>query len=547
MQKADWNTFSQEIDKLAPIQINHLKTLTHNRLYAKKDEKEARYIKVAYIDNYDGPPFYNAQGTKFLPPRAVLWEEHVVVQGLDANQDNHATRIDTFKQTLTHYLPDDLRSLKTDLYFASMKLVSKQRRVEPETLRHYLVSYCDKIYAKPSLKQTNATWALHKSYFNQVQMMILTNPTLYTELCINLKELFSHPSSNILIPEDKLYSYLVLLRSLPDTLAHAQNGYIEAASSLKELLTLLDILEDNELMIAQETTYNVINAIEWLAYLIPQMYRALPNSTANAINSPLHEDLVECLEKYISNERYKLAIRMEAAWALGWASVSSIEVASCVHEYDKSARSRIDRLHSNVLRHVAGTAYLRASFTLVSFGPARISSNSVEPLPGGYLADQTSSQINISPYDSARHAAANIVYAELEHIVDGNIHFQLIFVILAACWLMTNDLIAVLLSLNTTATIWFVAIPILALLIIMILLTWGWGKGYWWRISAIWVTFTLLASSPWIPFVNWQQIVIIVTSFIVFLTTIAGFLSSWISVFEIFPTLIRFLRSKLKP
>ncbi len=51
-----------------------------------------------------------------------------------------------------------------------------------------------------------------------------------------LKELFSHSSSSTAISEDKLYRYIVLLRSLPDTVARAQDGYIEAAKSLKELI-----------------------------------------------------------------------------------------------------------------------------------------------------------------------------------------------------------------------------------------------------------------------------------------------------------------------
>jgi hypothetical protein len=545
MQTPDWNVFSQHVNKLAQAQVNHLKELTRNHLQVGNNEKKARYIKVAYIDDYDGPPLHNAQGTKTPPPRVVLWEEHTLVDGLDANQNKHATNVDALKKSLrTQYLPDDLRNLKTELYFASMQLRSQKRHSEPETLRHYLLSYCDKIYAKPLPQQSNATWTQYKDYFNQAQMMILANPTLYTELCLNLKELFSHPSSSIVISEDKLYSYLVLLRSLPDTVARTQDGCIEAAKSLKELLALLDILDDDESALAHETTYNVINAIEWLTYLLPQTYGTMLTST---MSPPLYEELVECLEKYISSEKYKLAIRMEAAWALGWASISSIGVANCVHQYDKSARWRVDRLRSNVLRHVVSTAYLRASFTLVSFGPARISSSSVEPLPGGYLSDQASGQINISPFDSARHAAANIVYGEIEQIVNGNIRFQLLLTALAACWLVTNDLIAILFSLSMITKIWLAVMPILVLVVLMALLTRGWGKGYWWRIVVIWAAFVLLVTSPWIDIINWRQTFIVGGALITFLTIIIGFLSSWISVLAVFPTLMRFFRSKRKP
>ncbi len=533
IQIPDWNSFSQHIDTLFPAQVNNLKKLTRGHIEARSNEKNAQYIKVACIDDYDGPEFLDTQGIKIVPPRAVLWEVHVPIHGLSAGWNNRVTDIGTLKRSLRMGLPPDLRALQTDLYFASMQLKEQKVYSEPETVRHYLISYCDKIYAKPLQQQPNTIWMSYKRYFNQAQMMILTNPTLYTELCSKLKELSSLPSP----PEDKLYSYLVLLRSLPDTVARAKDGHIEAARSLKELLTLLDSLDEDGLPLASEITYNVINAVEWLTYLIPKMYGALP----------IDEKLVERLEKYISGENYKLAIRMEAAWALGWASVASIAVATHVHEYKKSTKSRVYNLHNNVLRQVVGTAYLRASFTLVSFGPARVSSTTVEPLPGTfYQADPASGPINISAYDSARQAASDIVYGELDQIVGGNIRFQLLLAVLAASWLLANNLIVVLFSLSATIGFWLSVAPVFVLLITVILLTWRWGRGYWSRIAIIWIAFVFLVASPWLNLLNWQQTLVSVSAFVTFLSTVVITLSPWASTFAVLPALVRFLGSILK-
>jgi len=89
--------------------------------------------------------------------------------------------------------------------------------------------------------------------------------------------------------------------------------------------------------------------------------------------------------------------------------------------------------------------------------------------------------------------------------------------------------------------------PILVLVVLMALLTRGWGKGYWWRIVVIWAAFVLLVTSPWIDIINWRQTFIVGGALITFLTIIIGFLSSWISVLAVFPTLMRFFRSKRKP
>ena len=291
--------------------------------------------------------------------------------------------------------------------------------------------------------------------------------------------------------------------------------------------------KSEEVTIFEEVIYNVVNTLEWLAYLVPKMYEV------ELQGPPLYEDLVERLEKYITEKGYKLAIRLEAAWALGWASVSSIAVATCVHQSEKSPKTRIHKLNSNVLRHVVGIAYLRATFTLVSFGPARAT-----PLPGGYRPEQTPPQSQVVTRDYARRAASEVVYNELASLVRGNIRFLSILVAIAALWLGTNTfIITLLLQKAHLATIaWLAFPPTLLLLLTIIILTFQLGRDYWQRIIVVWVMFVALALSPWLGVIQEQRLFIIVAAFVALIGAVVGPVSSWVTLFTGIPSILTMLK-----
>ena len=541
---ADWNNFSQHIGLLHAEQINNLKKLTRNHLDAGNDEQKARFIKVVYVDHYDEPSISDIDDHK-KTPRVVLWEAHPAVHGLDLGWNTHATTVDSLKKSLRDTdLPPNLSHMQTEFYFASTQLRNRGVYSDYEHLRLYLIFYCDKIYAMPLPQSTNEAWQKYKDYFKRAQDMVLANPTLYTELCRMLKSLFADPDKEILV--DDVYRYLVLLRSLPETLAYSPNGQVAAAESVRELLALLDLLDgkegklEKEVTIYEEVTYNVINALEWLAYLVPKIYEVkLPGS-------PLYEDLVECLERYISEKRCKLAIRLAAAWALGWASVSSIAVATCVHRGEKSPKSRIHKLNSNVLRQVVGVAYLRASFTLVSFGPARATPGAEKMIPpGGYLhPEQSPPQSYVVTRDYARQAASDVVYNELASLVRGNIQFLSVVMTVAALWLGINALIARLLLRDThPVLIACLSIPpTIILLLTVIILTLQLGIGYWQRIAIIWAMFVTLVVSPWIGLVDEQRIFIIVGAFAALVGASVGPISSWVTLVTGIPAMLAILK-----
>ncbi len=543
----DWNSFSQHIRLLYAEQINNLKKLTRNHLKAGNDEQKARFIKVVYVDHYEEPTSFDSDDRQ-KTPRVVLWEAHPSVRGLDLGWITHATTISTLKNSLRDIdLPPNLNHMQTEFYFASMQLRNPRVYTDYENLRLYLIFYCDKIYAMPLPESTNETWKKYKNYFKKAQDMVLTNPNLYPKLCRELKKLVADPDKRFL--EDDIYRYLVLLRSLPESLAYSSSGHVAAAKSVRELLALLDLLEgieraEKEVSIYDEVTYNVINALEWLAYLVPKMYEV------KVPGPPLYEELVDSLEKHLTEKRYKLAIRLEAAWALGWASVSSIAVATCVHRSEKSPKSRIHRLNSRVLRQVAGVAYLRASFTLVSFGPARATPGAEKMIPpGGFLhPEQPPPQSYVITRDYARQAASDVVYNELASLVRGNIQFLSLLMILTALWLGINGLIVTLLLQKAP----FVVVaslsipPTIVLILIAVILTVQLGRGYWRRIVIIWAMVLTLATSPWVGAISEQRILIILGAIAALVGTSVGPISSWVALVTGIPLILKWVRSRFQ-
>lgn len=414
-------------------QVERLRKLTKDRLTAQNDERMNRFIKVAYV--------------RKSPPRAVLWESHVTLSGLDVSDSPDSSwSIAKIKDALIESLPPALKGVQAHLVFASADLEKAGMQVG---LRRYLAIYCDKMYAEIDPEQIDLSpkWQTYLSYFEDTGQLVRRNPGIYTGLCHSLKQLYVQgrgPKGN-----DRLYQHLVLLRSLPNYLALAcedransnrsggkldLSGYAEVAESVRLLLGLLATFKSHQSEAENaEAIYSIINSLEWLAYLAPRMY----STRDGAESPPLHEALAEQLFEYISSDNYTLAIRLEAAWALGWAAVSSIPVAAYVQE-KVSISKGVRALRSEVLRHVMGGAYLRASFTLASFGPARVTAGAAEKIPaGGFYHDNT--ELPQPSYASALNAASDVVYSQLSRYAGVQRHVPvLLAATMAALWLTIN-------------------------------------------------------------------------------------------------------------
>lgn len=210
-------------------------------------------------------------------------------------------------------------------------------------------------------------------------------------------------------------------------------------------------------------------------------------------------------------------------------------------------------LNSNVLRQVAGVAFLRASFTFVSFGPARATPGAEKMIPpGGYLhPEQTPPPSYVVTRDYARQAASDVVYNELASSVRGNIPFLSVLLILATLWLGINALIATTLLHNSNlSVVAYLSIPpTIVMLLIVILLSVQLGRGYWWRIAIIWMMLLILAISPWIEVLSEQRIFIILGAIAALVGASVGPISSWVTLITGIPAMLailKWLRSRSK-
>lgn len=419
MAASTGNVWDSIIHAMPQAQPDHLRELTHERFGAGKREASSRFIRITLMDRLEAP-------------RVVLWETHLGVGGLDADSAAQGPNIRELTDMLNSELPQQLHGLRLDLYFTS-GLLGKVRG-GAESLRLYLVMYCDKLYAVPQEATVNViTWNEYRRYFEDVRNIVLATPRAYADLCRRIGTLFRGPGT---VESDELYRHLVLLRSLPESVAYSVNGYESAAAeSTTELLRLLQVFEDlhddtnNEVAV-----YSIVNALEWLAYLAPKMYA----HDSGALGQPLHEVLVERLVKYITSDRFRLATRLEAAWALSWASVSSIPIAARVHEV--FGESDIRKLNNPVLKNVAGAARLRASLSLASFGPARITPDAgKQNYPGGYRPADGRNPLSL---EDALKAASDVVYSQLRRVVGGQPRVSTQLVLAAVAWLCVNAIVA---------------------------------------------------------------------------------------------------------
>jgi hypothetical protein len=176
---------------------------------------------------------------------------------------------------------------------------------------------------------------------------------------------------------------------------------------------------------------------------------------------------------------------LEAAWGLSWASVSSIAVAARVHEV--LTETDIHRLNNSVLRYVAGGAHLRASFSLASFGPARIApALGKRNYPGGFLPEDGTERSPIS-LEGALSAASDVVYSQLGRIVGGRVAVPRGVLYVSVAWFAANTLtILVQQYLYQIPLVGFLVPPLILLIAMGITVTIHWGRRNRTRVVAAW-------------------------------------------------------------
>jgi hypothetical protein len=483
-----WNAFySRFVTQIPEDVVNNIRNITRRHLDAGNNEQKARHIKVAFVDSLSPPP------------RVILWEVHLPVKGLDPDDDQvKSPTIHDLIRDLRDSLRNDapqLTGLNFDLYFATAHLGHVIGN--SEYLRNYLAAYGDKIYAVP-VEQSNKplAWTEYRDFFVEAGKAVRANPLLYLELCNHIANFFVRPGK-----EDsfELYQHIVLLRCLPECVAygadltnftsnlatdpHTINPLVE---STRTLINLLQQFENRgETLLNESTIYNVINALEWLAYVEPRIFSEDLVDTDSSQVRPLYIEYAEILANCINDQNgYHLTSRVEAAWAIGWAGVASIAVATFLHK--SFTPDRIRQLNSAVLRFVTASAYMRASFTLASFGPARVTAGAAEKIPpGSTIFSRSTNQIKLIYSDSLK-AAAEVVTSEVARISGTRNRISgsriITSVIVAGVWLIFNGIAAYLINTNrSTIDFLFVILapPAIFLWVIAAIVLTQQGKRHW--------------------------------------------------------------------
>lgn len=305
--------FSKLISTLSDELWHRLKQQTDRALGAN-DPKDYAYFKFIYLNSV-------------VTASPVLTEYHLEVDWTISGLELQKKIID--------FLGDQPRPLPVNITFAGRRLK------ENETLADIGATYADKIYFNIGEPQGGSSGPAGSEawsrYFNDLSKQIRQNPVLYEEIvdvvCEQIKE------EKLLSKwEESDWKLLLLLRNMLGTYANSapSNSILRVTQQLNA--TLDTAIEQND----AGTIYHICNVLEWLAYLKPRMFEGFDLAAGMAARSNLATSLLSVLEP---QRNLPGRVRMEAAWAVGWASVASRDFGRLVYrrlveltEHEKAAK-----------------------------------------------------------------------------------------------------------------------------------------------------------------------------------------------------------------
>lgn len=256
------------------------------------DTKDYAYFKFVY------------QGT-VVTPSAVFTEFHL---GMDWEEQGQAV-----KQRLRSEIRDAPTSAPVNVAFAGRTLR------EDQSLSELGAVYGDKLYfnigpPKGGTQMTPST-IVWSDYFRDVVSRLRQQPKLYEdvvdEVCKGTCSIESESNWS-----GDLWKLIVLMRNLPGIFAEMANGptFLRTTQRLVEVLQLS--LEDSR----PALVYHLSNVLEWLAYLKPRMFEGYDLLEGDESRRRLADALLTAVDP---SRGLPGRVRMEAAWALGWAGVAS--------------------------------------------------------------------------------------------------------------------------------------------------------------------------------------------------------------------------------
>ncbi len=188
--------------------------------------------------------------------------------------------------------------------------------------------YGDKIYfgAENPQKSDNILGNSQKwfDYFQRVATAINNDPSLYQQIIdAACKGMENTPNTKQWT--ELTWKLLLLARNLPGIYADKATGRMVLKPTQQLIQTLKASLEQNN----QGAVYHTANILEWLAYLKPRMFEGVDLYDGEQSRKALAQTLLSSINP---SRNLPGRVRMEAAWAIGWASVASQAFGQEVYE-----------------------------------------------------------------------------------------------------------------------------------------------------------------------------------------------------------------------
>ena len=239
------------------------------------------------------------------------------------------------------------------------------------TLSDIGVFYPDKVFVGFDLARAAGSGIsrLRESdhYITSIANYMQGKPETYLRICEDILSLIADKNPQEGTAED-LWRRLVLLRNLPAIVVNAGSPRL-ILDSIAELTTIIGTYKENGNI---QYVYNIVNALEWLAYLCPSAFDVVGRGEI-ALKS-----LVENLSQIIKVDSFPIALRMEAIWALGWAGVACPKVGPEALPFLSTMESQVDL---SLLRQTLRAAGLRVGYFRSAYSWASVSKEAGSFIP----------------------------------------------------------------------------------------------------------------------------------------------------------------------
>ena len=239
------------------------------------------------------------------------------------------------------------------------------------TLSDIGVFYPDKVFVGFDLARASGPGIsrLRESdnYITSVANYMQGKPETYLQICEDILSLIAEKNSQERTAEN-LWRRLVLLRNLPAIVVNAGSPRL-ILDSISELITIISTYKENGNI---QYVYNIVNALEWLAYLSPSAFDVVGRGEI------VLKSLVENLSQIIKVESFPIALRMEAIWALGWAGVACPKVGPEALPFLSMVESQVEL---SLLRQTLRAAGLRVGYFRSAYSWASVSKEAGSFIP----------------------------------------------------------------------------------------------------------------------------------------------------------------------